>query len=301
MSINITTRRPIVKAPSSQHLTILPGFGTLSVDFGPTIEEREHVHFTFGTLRLMMTVVLLAVFVVSSAPGQQHPAPEARQNVLTKEERANGWQLLFDGKTLKGWRGAYLDTLPSRGWEVRDGMLIVQASGGGEAAFGGDIVTREEYSDFDLRLDFKLTEGANSGIKYFVTEQQPRTPGSAKGLEYQILDDAKHPDAKLGINGNRTLASLYDLMPAVNKKTRPIGEWNHARIYVHGNHVEHWLNGVKVLEYQRGGKEFLAHKAESKFKDLEGFGEAKSGHILLQDHGNQVFYRNIKIRSSDGL
>jgi hypothetical protein len=222
---------------------------------------------------------------------------EAGPNTLTAQERKEGWKLLFDGKTLNGWRGAYLDSLPARGWEIRDGMLIVQASGGGEAAFGGDIVTIDEYSSFELSVDFRLTGGANSGIKYFVTEEQPKTPGSAKGLEYQILDDAKHPDAKLGINGNRTLASLYDILPAKDRKVRPIGEWNHAGIIVRGKQVEHWLNGVKVLACERGGKTFLEHKASSIFKDLKGFGEAARGHILLQDHGNQVFYRNIKIRT----
>lgn len=158
-------------------------------------------------------------------------------------------------------------------------------------------MTIAEYSSFELSMEFRLTDGANSGIKYFVTEQQPKTPGSAKGLEYQILDDAKHPDAKLGIDGNRTLASLYDILPAKDRKVRPIGEWNQARIVVRGKQVEHWLNGVKVLAYERGGKIFLEHKAASKFKDLSGFGEAATGHLLLQDHGNQVFYRNIKIRT----
>ena len=244
----------------------------------------------------MFLISALLASPVESVPGQNSNKAREMQNVLGFRERGEGWRLLFDGVTLNGWRGAYLDSLPARGWEVRDGMLIVQSSGGGEAAFGGDIVTREEFSSFDLRLEFKLTEGANSGIKYFVTEQQPKTPGSAKGLEYQLLDDARHPDAKLGINGNRTLASLYDLMPASKKVTRAIGEWNQARILVRGRHVEHWLNGVKVLSYERGGKEFLAHKGASKFRDLDGFGEARSGHILLQDHGNQVFFRNIKIR-----
>lgn len=239
---------------------------------------------------LLFSLSEAALYAQSNAGNGQPP------NTLTQQEKAKGWRLLFDGTSMAGWRGAYLDSLPARGWDVRDGMLIVQASGGGEAAFGGDIVTADEFSSFDLRVEFKLTEGANSGIKYFVTEQQPRTPGSAKGLEYQILDDAKHPDAKLGINGNRTLASLYDLIPATRKKTRPVGEWNQARIYVRGKHVEHWLNGVKVLEYERGGKRFLRHKAESKFRDLAGFGESDRGHILIQDHGNQVFYRNIKIR-----
>ncbi len=218
-------------------------------------------------------------------------------NAFTKQEKREGWKLLFDGTTMNGWRGAYMDSLPTNGWEVRGGMLIVDSSGGGEAAFGGDIVTIGEYRNFELKVDFLLTTGANSGIKYFVTEQQPRTPGSAKGLEYQILDDANHPDAKLGIGGNRTLASLYDLIPATNKKVNPVGEWNHARILVDGKHVEHWLNDVKVLAYERGGTEFLAHKAVSKFKDLPGFGEAEKGHILLQDHGNEVHFRNIKIRT----
>jgi hypothetical protein len=220
----------------------------------------------------------------------------AQDNALTPKEIKQGWKLLFDGKTMNGWRGAFRDTLPTKGWEVKDGMLIVQPSGGAEAANGGDIVTIAEYSNFELTVDFKLTEGANSGIKYFVTEKEEKHPGSAIGLEYQILDDARHPDAKLGINGNRTLASLYDLIPGHDKKPNPIGEWNHARILVKGKHVEHWLNGKKVLEYERGGKVFLQHKAESKFKDREGFGEAKSGHILLQDHGDKVFYRNVKIR-----
>ncbi len=242
-------------------------------------------------------VLILSVVTAPAQPASAQKQPARQPNTLTREELEHGWKLLFDGKTLTGWRGAYLDSLPTKGWKVQDGTLNVQETGGGEAAFGGDIVTIGEYGSFELVLEFKLTEGANSGIKYFVTEQQPRTPGSAKGLEFQLLDDAKHPDAKLGINGNRTLASLYDLIPAVHKRTRPIGDWNEARIVVKGKHVEHWLNGVKALDYERGGKEFLAHKAESKFKDVPGFGEAERGHILLQDHGNQVSFRNIRIRT----
>lgn len=247
--------------------------------------------------RILRRSLIVAAVLLSCALSQQAKKTGAEPNTLTDKEKKEGWRLLFDGKTMTGWRCAYMDSLPKKGWEVRDGMLIVKESGGGEASFGGDIVTLEQYASFELRLDFKLTDGANSGIKYFVIEQQPKTPGSAKGLEYQILDDAKHPDAKLGIDGNRTLASLYDIMPARNKKVNPIGEWNHALILVKGKHVEHWLNGRKVLQFERGGKEFLAHKAESKFKDIPGFGEYPIGRILIQDHGNQVFYRNIKIRS----
>lgn len=242
--------------------------------------------------RILFTLALV-LFIL---PSCSRTTAQRGANVLTDEEKREGWKLLFDGATTQGWRGAYMDSFPAKGWEVRDGMLIVQASGGGEAAFGGDIVTVDEYSSFELKLDFRITEGANSGIKYFVTEEQPKTPGSALGLEYQILDDARHPDATKGINGNRKLASLYDLIPATDVRPNPVGEWNHAGIVVRGRHVEHWLNGVKVLEYERGGDVFLAHKAESKFKERAGFGEAERGHILLQDHGNQVFFRNIKIR-----
>jgi hypothetical protein len=244
---------------------------------------------TLNTFLVRLLWITLPLIVV-------YPGEAVSQQGKGENPKQQGWKLLFDGTTMNGWRGAYLDSLPAKGWQVKDGILIVQASGGGEAAYGGDIVTMEQYSSFELVVDFKMTEGANSGIKYFVTEQQPKTPGSAKGLEYQLLDDARHPDAKLGINGNRTLASLYDLIPATNKTVHPIGQWNHARIVVRGNQVEHWLNGIRVLRYERGGKEFLAHKAESKFKDLDGFGEAPKGRILLQDHGDRVYFRNIKIR-----
>jgi hypothetical protein len=247
--------------------------------------------------RMFLSLALLVCVSLLSANAQKATKTKVEINTLTAQEKAEGWRLLFDGKTMTGWRGAYMDSLPKKGWEIRKGMLMVKESGGGEASFGGDIVTLDEYSNFELTTDFKLTDGANSGIKYFVIEAQPKTPGSAKGLEYQILDDAKHPDAKLGINGNRTCASLYDLIPAKKKKMKSIGKWNQARIVVNGKHVEHWLNGKKVLEFERGGKEFLAHKAESKFKDIAGFGEYPKGRILIQDHGNQVSYRNIKIRT----
>ncbi len=239
-----------------------------------------------------LTLIVIAETSLAQATKSLNVSP----NVLSEAEVKQGWKLLFDGRTMNGWRGAYMDSLPAQGWKVQDGMLIVQAFGGGESAAGGDIVTREEYSNFDVRVDFKVTVNANSGIKYFVIEHQPRTPGSAKGLEYQILDDSTHPDAKLGINGNRALASLYDLIPATNKHVNPVGEWNTARIVVLGKHVEHWLNGEKVLEYELGSKEFLEHKEESKFKDLPWFGALERGHILLQEHGSVVYYRNLKIK-----
>ncbi|MGM0531358.1 MAG: 3-keto-disaccharide hydrolase [Bacteroidota bacterium] len=226
-------------------------------------------------------------------------------NHLTEEEKQEGWELLFDGETHEGWRGAHKDQFPEKGWIVHNGAINVVAEGGGESIHGGDIVTEEEFSDFELKLDFKMTEGANSGIKYYVTENEGDQEGSALGLEYQILDDEKHPDAKKGRNGNRTLASLYDMIPAEDKEPNPIGEWNHARIVSDDNHVEHWLNGDKVLEYERGSEDFrklveMSKYSAPEFEEYGGpFGEAEKGHILLQEHGHEVFFRNIKIKRLD--
>ena len=218
-------------------------------------------------------------------------------NMLSSEEKKEGWKLLFNGVNSEGWRGVYQDKFPAGGWEIKDGEMSHLKAHGGESVSGGDIVTGKEYSNFELKADFKITEGANSGIKYFVVETQPKPAGSAIGLEFQILDDAKHPDAKLGKNGNRTIGSLYDLIPAAaDKLIKPLGEWNTACIYVKGNHVEHWLNGKKTVEYERGSDDFKLLVAGSKFKDKPGFGEWPKGHILLQDHGDEVHFRNIKIK-----
>ena len=217
-------------------------------------------------------------------------------NNLSLDEQKEGWKLLWDGKTTNGWRSAGKKDFPSKGWTIKDHVLSVEPSDGKEAANGGDIVTTDEYSNFELVVDFKITKGANSGVKYFVTEAY-KTAGSSIGLEYQILDDAEHPDAKLGVRGNRTIGSLYDLIAALpTKKVNPIGQWNQAKIIVKGSHVEHWLNNKKVVEFERTGQLFRALVNCSKFKDFEGFGEAPKGHILLQDHGNAVSFRNIKIK-----
>ncbi|WP_434084132.1 3-keto-disaccharide hydrolase [Fodinibius sediminis] len=231
----------------------------------------------------------------SNAEESQQEAPQAEQvNTLTSQEKEEGWVLLFDGETTNGWRGVYKEAFPEKGWKVEDGLLKVVASGGGESEFGGDIITENQYGNFEFSLEFKLTEGANSGIKYFVKEIRPRPEGSAIGLEYQLIDDSR-PD----VEGTWTLASLYELYRAENKQVNPIGEFNKARIIARGDRVEHWLNGVKVLEYTRGSEEFRQLVSESKYSDYENFGEAEEGHILLQDHGHEVAFRNIKIREID--
>lgn len=223
-------------------------------------------------------------------------------NTLTAAEKKAGWKLLFDGKTTNGWRGAYKDSFPAKGWAVEDGQLTIQKSDGSESQSFGDIVTTDEFKDFDLMFDFKLTEGANSGVKYYVAEESPKPKGSAFGLEFQVLDDDRHPDAKMGRDGNRTVGSLYDLITATGKKENPIGEWNTGRVLAKGNHVEHYLNGQKVVSYDRGSEAFRKLVALSKYSapqyNTNGrFGEAPKGHILLQDHGDRVYYRNIKIKT----
>ncbi|MWW23198.1 3-keto-disaccharide hydrolase [Algibacter lectus] len=225
--------------------------------------------------------------------------PIVTKNQLTIDESNKGWKMLWDGKTTNGWRGAKLDAFPDKGWVIENEELIVLSSGGAESAAGGDIVTEELYGDFELKVDFKLTAGANSGIKYYVDTNINKGEGSSIGLEYQILDDALHPDAKLGNHkGSRTVCSLYDLIQAnLEKPIKPIGEWNSAYILSKNNHVEHWINDVKVLEYERGSDEFLKLVSESKYAKWPNFGLLEKGQILLQDHGDRVAFKNIKIKS----
>ena len=225
------------------------------------------------------------------------------KNELTEWEKRNGWRLLWDGATPAGWRGAKLDEFPESGWQMKDGELTVLATDGGESTGPGDIVTTSNYSNFELELEFKITEGANSGIKYFVDPSLNKGQGSAIGCEFQILDDQRHPDAKMGVNGNRTVGSLYDLITAENlsvpgrgKQFKGIGKWNKARIVSRDGKVEHWLNNEKIIEYDRNSQIFKALVAYSKYKDWPNFGRWPEGSILLQDHGNEVSFRSIKIR-----
>ncbi len=239
--------------------------------------------------KIFLSLLLAAAcFVATSA--------QTKTNQATKPEKSGGWKSLFDGKTLTGWRGFHSQTLPG-GWAVEDGCIKKLKKGGELGQAGGDLITVDQFENFEFSIEWKLAKGSNSGIKYLVSESLPPTGKSGVSFEYQVLDDDNHPDAKMGINGNRTAGSLYDLIPAVkNKKVKPIGEFNQTRIIVKGNHIEHWLNGIKTVEFDRSSDDYKKHLAESKFKDTKGFSEAKRGHILLQDHGDEVWYRNIKIR-----
>lgn len=207
-------------------------------------------------------------------------------NQLTPTETAAGWRLLFDGKTTEGWHRFHQRAFPEKGWVVEDGWLHGLGQG------GGDIVSEDEFEQFELQWEWKLAPGGNSGLKYFVVD----TRKNALGHEYQLLDDEKNEDGHLG-HGKRVTAAFYDVLkPDVNAPVRPMGEINQSRILVAGNHVEHWLNGVKVLEYECGSDLIKQAVAESKFKNTPGFGNRLKGHILLQDHGSNVWFRDIRIR-----
>ena len=206
-------------------------------------------------------------------------------NAQTKTQAE--WIPLFDGSTLNGWRQSQKDTLPDAGWSAQNGELSFDPS----KDHGTDIITTRSFTNFELIVDFKVSVGGNSGIKYFLI------PNTSLGCEFQLIDDSTHPDAKLGINGNRKTGALYDILPAnAAKPYKGAGVWNTARIVVKGDHVEHWLNGVKILEYERGSDAFKQAIAVSKFKTTTGFAEATSSSILLQAHGDKVSFRNIKIK-----
>ncbi|HJU44334.1 MAG TPA: DUF1080 domain-containing protein [Vicinamibacterales bacterium] len=227
----------------------------------------------------MKRLVFAVLLIVATTVNAQTPS-------LTAKEKAEGWKLLFDGKSLAGWR-SYQATTPPSGWRAINGELVREGD-------GGDLMTAEQYGDFDLRFEWKVTENGNSGVIYRIatTEEFPWQTGP----EYQILHNAGHRDGK---NPMTSAASNYAVNPPTRDLTRPVGEWNEGRIVARGNVIEHWLNGQKLVEYEIGSADWEARVKASKFAKLKDYGRIKRGYIALQDHGNLVYYRNIKIRSLD--
>ncbi len=239
---------------------------------------------------------MLACFLFIATAVTAYGQSQKVANQLTRSEQKAGWKSLFDGKTFTGWRGFHQEKVPA-GWIIEDGCISRVAAQGQLGEAGGDLITADQFDNFEFTMEWKISKGGNSGIKYLVSESLPAKGHSAISFEMQVLDDDNHPDAKQGINGNRKASALYDIMPPnTNKKLKPVGEFNEIRLVVKGNHIEHWLNGAKVLEFERGSEAFKALVAQSKFKTQPLFGTFAKGHLLLQEHGDKVWYRNIKIR-----
>lgn len=254
-------------------------------------------------LVLLLGVGLLIAGCESSEEEQDNQTQQTEEdtpvNTLTEAEKEEGWTLLFNGEDpSEHWRGYSNDAFPDSGWTVEDNAIKVIGTGAGEAGGAGDIITREKYSDFELELEWKVEEGGNSGIFYLAEELcDEGEPIWKSAPEYQILDNENHPDAELGEDGNRQAASLYDMIPADPQNANPHGEWNKARILVYQGTVVHFQNDEKVLEYHLWTDDWEEMVANSKFDDFPGFEDvAKEGYIGLQDHGNDVWFRNIKIR-----
>ena len=252
-------------------------------------------------MRASLTLVTFVIAAGASLASAQ--AGGAGPNELTATERAAGWRLLFDGKTFKGWRGLGYDSVPTAHWKIANGAIEKIASGkvakmpDGQPANGGDLMTVDTFGDFELAFQWKVTPGANSGLKYNVSEEFSLTNASnhaALGFEYQVLDDSLSDDNQLATH---RAGALYDLFPPNDRKRlKPVGQWNSSRLVFRGNHGEHWLNGAKVVEFDLGTARMDSALAASKYRSIKGFAERRKGHIILQDHGDETYYRAIKIR-----
>ena len=237
--------------------------------------------------RLLLTTLAMAALCAARPAAQQ---TGAAANTLTAAEKKAGWILLFDGHSLDGWRGYKRTDAADSRWKAIDGTLTLPPDNGRDTHGQRDIISKDTYEQFELVFDWKIAQGGNSGVKYFILEDRD----SAIGHEYQLIDDERHADAKVG--PHRQTAAFYDVLPASDRPVKPAGEWNTTRIVVRGQTVEHWLNGKKVLQYELNSPALNAAIEKSKFKGIERFGKRQNAHLLLQDHGDQVWFRNIKIR-----
>jgi hypothetical protein len=242
----------------------------------------------------MKTTMMICLMIAFSMNGFSQ---KDKTNTLSKKEKKEGWVLMFDGKTTDGWRGYNKTTFPEKGWVVEEGLLHVIGSSRGEAGGGGgDLLYDKKFRNFELSLEWKVSEGGNSGI-FYLAQEIAGEPVWKSAPEMQILDNEKHPDAKLGVDGNRAAGSLYDLIPGDMKAVKPAGEWNQVKIMVYKGTVVHYVNGKQVLEYHLWTEDWKKMVLNSKFKDYEWFlNTAEEGFIVLQDHGDDVWFRNIKIR-----
>jgi hypothetical protein len=237
--------------------------------------------------RSLMSLVLAFPAIADGAAAAADPAP----NQLSAREKKEGWELLFDGKNLDAWRGYQKPDLEGLRWTAdKEGCLAVPPTDGKDTRGARDLISKKTYESFDLSWEWRIAPGGNSGLKYLVSE----AGSAALGHEYQIIDDSQHPDAQK--RDSRRTGSFYDVLPAPGARPRPAGSFNQSRVLVQGTHVEHWLNGAKVVEYELDSPALRTAVAASKFKDVPDFDKPKRAHLLLQDHGNAVCYRNVKIR-----
>ncbi len=267
---------------------------------------KTYDYFYNGMLIKKLILLLFSVFLVIGCSNNKEKSKEKTsivplENTLSKTEVTDGWELLFDGKTFNGWRGIGIKTIPHGHWKIEDNCIKKIKSGDvptladGQPAKGGDLMADSTFDNFELKFDWKISEAGNSGVKYNVIEEYSVKNGStsALGYEYQVLDDEKHND---NANPTHRTASLYDMIEAKGGSAKPVGEFNTSRIVFNKNHGEHWLNGVKVVEYDIHSPEFQALFEKSKYAKHEDFTKHKIARIILQDHGNDCWYKNIKIK-----